>query len=575
MLLWLQWSHSVPGFRTSAWTLALATALLLPAATAAQDYGPMFGKNKIQYRQFDWHIYHSPHFDVHYYTDEEPLLGKIVSFAESAYDRLSREFDHQIQKPTPLIFYATHSAFEQNNVILGFIPEGVGAFASSVRNRMVLPVDLPDAELFALIAHELTHIFQYDIMYRGKIGEGLGSNPPQWFMEGMASYMAKDEGTSDRMFLRDAVVNDTIPTIAQRGVGGFLAYRFGHAAFDFVEERWGKEGFRDLVYEYRNTFGSRVDKALERAFRIEPEDFDADFRRWLRKKYLPQLVATGEPGDFGRPFRLEEGEEGETISPAASPSGDLVAAFSTYRGEVDVVLFDTKKRRVIQDLTRGFSRKYQYFVSQYLTAGPRMGRDIAFSADGNTLAAFAKREKGRSLVLFDVLKRKVTRVIDMEVEQQHGPAFSPDGRTVAFSGNQNGRFDIYLLDLESRTLTNLTDDERYDGAPVYSPDGKSIVYSVDVGSGHGQLFRVDLADPSQRYRLTEGEWTDKDAAFSPDGKRLYFTSDRSGSDNIYGLHLETGKLEQHTNAVTGCFMPTVLHDPDGTEKLVYTGFWKG
>ncbi len=44
--------------------------------------------------------------------------------AESAYDRLSREFDYQIQKPTPLIFYETHSAFEQNNIIHNFIPEG-------------------------------------------------------------------------------------------------------------------------------------------------------------------------------------------------------------------------------------------------------------------------------------------------------------------------------------------------------------------------------------------------------------------------------------------------------------------
>ena len=93
--------------------------------------GQGFGKNKIQYRDFDWQIYHSPHFNVYYYSDEEPLLQKVVSFAESAYDQLSREFNFQIKEPVPLIFYATHSAFEQNNVILNFIPEGVGAFATA------------------------------------------------------------------------------------------------------------------------------------------------------------------------------------------------------------------------------------------------------------------------------------------------------------------------------------------------------------------------------------------------------------------------------------------------------------
>lgn len=541
------------------------------ARVAAQSLYPSFGKNKIQYREFDWRIYHSPHFDVYHYTTDPAQLEKIVSFAESAYDRLSRGFDFQIQKPTPLVFYETHSAFEQNNIIVNFIPEGVGAFASPVRNRMVLPVDLPDGELFALIQHELTHIFQYEILFQGQLSRGLGV--PQWVMEGMASYMAKDEGTSDRMFLRDAVVNDRVPSIVQRGVTGFFAYRFGHAAFDFMEHRWGKEGFRDFVYEFRNTLGGRVEKAVERAFRISAEDFDAEFRRWLRQQYLPQLVATGEPSDFGRRFRYEEGQRGQTLSPAASPSGDLVAALSTVRDDVDVILFDARKRLPVGNLTRGFSSDYQYLVSQFVTSGARMGRDLAFSPDGNRLAVFAKRERGRSLVLVDVLARKLDRVIDMEVEQQHGPAFSPDGRRVAFSGNRGGSFDIFTLDLATGELANLTDDGTYDGAPVFSPDGKTLVWSGMPDGEHAHLYRLDLAS-GERVQLTSGDWSDKDAVFGSDGQRLYFTSDRSGADNIWSLDLATGELAQHTNAVTGCFMPTILRTPEG-DRLVYTGFWRG
>jgi Tol biopolymer transport system component len=554
---------------------AALAALALGAGALEAQYSNYFGKNKIQYRDFDWQIYHSPHFDLYYYEAEKDLLEKVASFAESAYDRLSREFDFQIQDPTPIIFYATHSAFEQNNIIFNFIPEGVGAFASPVRNRMVLPVDLPDGELLQLVMHELTHIFQYHILFQGKLGKGITSNPPQWFMEGMASYMAKDESTSDQMFLRDAVVNDRVPPIAQRGVSGFLAYRFGHAAFDFIEERWGKEGFRDFLYEFRNTFGSRADRALERAFRIEAEDFDLDFRRWLRQKYLPQLVATGEPSDFGRPFRDEEGKIEDAISPTASPSGDLVAALTVVRGDLDIVLYDARKRRPIANLTKGYSDEYQYLIAQHVTAKARMGRDLAFSPDGNQLAAFAKREKGRVLLLFDVVGRKLERTIEMDVEQQNGPAYSPDGRTIAFSGNRNGRFDIFTLDLASGAITNLTADDLYDGAPVFSPDGASIVYSATVGEDHAQLFRLLLAEPATRYRLTEGDWSDKDAAYSSDGKWLVFTSDRTGIDNIWALQLETGRTLQVTNAVTGCLMPTAVKTEGETDRVVYAGFWKG
>ncbi|HKV07581.1 MAG TPA: hypothetical protein VJ725_05540, partial [Thermoanaerobaculia bacterium] len=108
----------------------LAGALALAAGPLAAQYygnGPQFGgqgfgKNKIQYRDFSWQIYRSPHFNVYYYEAEAEQLQKVVSFAESGYDQLARDFNFQIKDPVPLIFYSTHSAFEQNNIILNFIP---------------------------------------------------------------------------------------------------------------------------------------------------------------------------------------------------------------------------------------------------------------------------------------------------------------------------------------------------------------------------------------------------------------------------------------------------------------------
>ena len=546
----------------------LLLAALLPAAAEAQ-----FGKNKVQYQNFKWSIYHSPHFDVYYYEAEEPLLQRVVSFAESAYDELSRRLDYQIEGSTPLIFYKTHAEFEQNNVDLGFIPEAVGAFATDVRYRMVLPVDMPDAELHQLILHELTHIFQYHLLFGGKVSRSLTSQPPLWLTEGMASYYAQDESTSDKMFLRDLVVNDQVPQVTKATQGGFLAYRFGHAVFDFMESRWGAQGVLDFLFEYRSTLGGNIDRALRRAFRIEPDDFDADFRRWLREKYLPELVKTGEPSYFGRRFFGEEGKNAEFSSPAVSPSGDLVAALGNPAGDIDVVLFDTRERKTLRNLTKGWSTQYQYLTGQFLTSRRRSGSDVAFSPDGNWLAVFAKREKGRSLVLVDVIHGGIERVIDLEVQQPFAPAWSPDGKSIAFAGNLGGYFDIFAMDVESGAVKNLTNDQRFDGGPVYSPDGASLVYSTEVGAFQ-KLFRLDVANPSNRQQLTRGEWSDLDPAYSKDGKTLYFTSDRNGFENIYSLALQSGEVRQHTNAVTGCFMPQPIERVDDTKALVYTGYWK-
>ncbi|HEV3077226.1 MAG TPA: hypothetical protein VHB47_22580, partial [Thermoanaerobaculia bacterium] len=528
--------------------LALLALLALPALLSAfsaplhaqESFGPSvigygFGQNKIAYRKFEWHVYHSPHFNVHYYTAEESLLQKIVSFAESDYDDVSRFLNYQIKEPIPLIFFATHSAFEQNNIILDFIPEGVGAFASPVRFRMVMPVDDPDGETIAIMRHELTHIFQYHMLFQGSLARALSNGPPTWFLEGMASYVGRDETVRDTMFLRDAVVNDLVPPITRTEVPGFFAYRFGHAVFAFIEDRWGHEGFLDFMFEIRNTIGTRVDRAVKRAFKLDAEEFDNDFRRWLRKKYLPQLVQTGEPGDFGRVFRVKEERQTYETSPVASPSGDLVASFSAYHGKTDIVLFDARKRTFIRNLTKPYSSKYQYLVAQELEIGRRLGHDMAFSPDGNTVAVFAKREKGRSLMLLDAVHGGIRRIIDMdEIEQQQAPSFSPDGKKVAFSGTKDGKFDIFVLDLDTDTITRLTNDEIFDGAPAFSPDGKSIVLVSVVGAAaHAKIFRIDLANPGVRIPVTVGETNENDPIYSPDGKRIYFTSDRGGRENIY------------------------------------------
>lgn len=587
-----------------------------------------FGKNKIVYDTFDWKVYHSTHFDIYFYEEERDSLQKVANFAESAYDDLSRKFNFQITKRIPLIYYHTHSAFEQTNVILSFIPEGVGAFAEPAKNRMVLPIDMPDEKLYQLIAHELTHIFEYEILFQGRLGKELTTTPPTWFMEGLASFMAQDEDSRDAMYLRDAVVNDIVPSVGNR-FGGFYAYRFGHAVFEYIVQRYDWDGLRDFIYEYRNSLGPSVERPLKRAFDLTIEEFDTEFRTWLRKNYLPALITKGEPTEYGRPFRVDERNSAET-SGVPSPSGDLMALLTTYKSDVDIALMNVPERKLIRNLTPGFPDDYEYLTAQSITTAPVMGRDIAWSPDGDRLAIFAKKGRGRALLIFNALDGRILRTIPMnQVEQQLNPSFSPDGRYLVFHAFQGNQADIFVYDLESEKLENITRDEFFDAAPVFTPDGSGIVYASEV-NGYSKLFRTELRDRSRRYQLTTGEWNDLDPTFSPDGTRIFYSSDRltsrgevrairalerldSADDtesaeeksedekealwretqeglervmrlddpsrfasfNIFSLNLTNGEIMQYTDVVGGAFTPAAFNGEKGEEKVTFSSFYKG
>lgn len=550
----------------------VSAALLLLAVSPA--WAQYFGKNKVRYDTFEWKIYATPHFRISFYDRVEPSLAKVASFAESAYDELARRLNYQIPEPIPLIAYATHADFEQTNTIVQFIPEGVGAFALPSRNRMVLPVDLPDEDLQKLIQHELVHIFQFEILFQGRLGRALTANPPQWFMEGMASYFADDEDSRARAVMRDAVLADRLASVGE-GPQGYEAYRYGHMVFKFVEAEWGEEGLRDFVFEFRNSLSGSVVRAIKRAFDLEVDEFDSRFRSWLRTFYLP-FVERGDPREFGQLFRVEgpQGSRSNEASPVASPSGDLIAAFSTHKEDVDLVLLGVPDRRLFRNLTRGNTTRYQYLIAQMLTVGPDRGRDLAFSPDGNLIAVFARRERGRDLLLLDAHNGRIRRRVPMPVDQAMQPAFSLDGKTIAFRAFDQGQSDVFLLDLASGEITNFTRDPAYDADPVFTPDGKGMVITSQ-GAEFTKLYRIELDSPTRRTQLTFGEGNDEGSSFSRDGKRLYFASDRDqGVLDIYMLNLESQELTRLTRVIGAALNPVAIPTREG-ERVVFQAYAKG
>jgi hypothetical protein len=550
---------------------AILVALL--AACALVPAQAQFGKNKITYENFDWKIYKSPHFDIHYYPSIEIFLEDVVSYAESAYLKISKDLDHELRFRVPLIIYKTHGEFQQTNVTLAELPEGVGAFAEPVQYRMVLPIDGPPDKLYQLIAHELVHIFEYSMFYEGYLGRAIRGQAPTWLMEGLASYLAEDEDNLDRMAIRDAVVNNILPPIQALNQVTFLTYRYGHAIFDFIEQEHGKEGLRSFLFEFKKVLlTGNLGRAIKESFGYDIDEFNRRFNRYLRRKYFPVLLEKKSPDDYGHPIVPRQGGQ-TTFSPSLSPSGQLIATLAVPGQELDLVVISAEDGDTVKNLTKGFTNSYRNLVTQVF-AGKR---DLSWSPVADEVVVFARRENRWPLLIFHAITGKKLQTIDVgEIYECASPTFSPDGRRIAFEGNKDGIVDIFEYDLDSGEIRNLTQDDFFDANPWYAKDGKSLLYNRRIGS-HWKIFSVDSQDPSKKTQLTFGAHSDLQPSYSRDEQEIFFASDKGpyGVFNIFSLDLQSGDMNQYTDVVGGAFGPVELAERGGERSLAYTAYFEG
>jgi Tol biopolymer transport system component len=579
------------GFAPSVLALATAVVLLAHAGAAAAQtpFVPYFGKNRIHYDNFEWHIYTTDHFEIYYYPELEQHLARMAGYAESAYQQISADLKHDLPFKIQLILFKTHSEFEQEN-IFGMAGEGVGAFAEPLRQRMVMPIDEPPDRLYGLIVHELTHQFYFDIIPQSLVRR----NYPLWVSEGGAEISRAQWTPMDLMDVRDAAVADIVPKMTETEAYGntnnarLVPYNLGHALFEFIEERWGKEGIRQFLFSLRKSVIGGGEDAYQEAFKMSPDEFDAAFDRYLKDRFKP-FRDKERPADYGRDLapNRERTDFADAFSIAPSPSGDLIAVVTGNRKdqELDIVLVSSKDGSVVRNLTRGFDKDMGFSHIVFMGARREMPW-MSWSPKGDRLAYFVRTEKERTLIVQNVLTRRIEVRVPMKtVDEPESPSFSPDGQTVAFAGLRGAVGDIFTVNLESQEIVNVTNDEFSDAGPTYSPDGRFLIYNARI-SGNQKLFRLDL-DTKQKTQITFGT-VDETAAQFIDRDTIVFSSTATNPAvpldpavarnaniyNIWTLDMRTGELRQYTDVVSGNWSAAVLND-GATSRIAFVSYYKG
>ncbi|RIH87706.1 Dipeptidyl-peptidase 5 [Meiothermus luteus] len=527
--------------------------------------------------QFDptrsWFTLRTEHFDVHYHPGLERVAAEVALYAEEAYALLSQDFE-----PPP----------GRLSLVVADVGDVLNGFADPTQNRVgIYTTQFRSADLFnprlsswwqTVVFHEVTHLFDLT-QVRGPLREAtriFGQLPAQSavkpfpLVEGAVLYLkykklgeSRLNDATTRMMLRQMVLSGHFPSLDEVRQAytratwpplGLLVYNYGAWLVRYLEERFGEDAYRRLTEANAGMLAFKdFNQPFQQAFGLSLDELYAEFVRWLPNQFEGEIARIRAQGltPTERLTHLGFYSQGAT----ASASGLVYAHASPLRQGLRI-------------LAGGEERE--------LLSGP--AQHPQWSPDGRYLIFVRSQREGpyfvgSDLYRYDRLEGRLERLT--RGERVYYARYAPDGQSVFLAKNTpDGSTELARYFVDLKRLQPLRSFPHQDGVVhsfAVAPDGGSLVLALLRRGGFQDLYRYTLASGALEA-LTQDKNVDSDPVFSPDGRYVLYSSDADRVYNLYAYRLSDGAVFQVTNLLTGAYQPTFSHAGD---HIVFTGYDTG
>jgi Tol biopolymer transport system component len=556
--------------------LLISLLTILFASAGAQELFAQFfyfGKNRVQYENFDWRYIETDHFDIYYYDSKNYHLAQFTAEAvESGLKQLSNDLGSQLTDRIPVIIYDSHSDFSQTNVVrLPVDAQGIGGVTDKFKNRMTQPFMGDYADFRRTIQHELLHAFINDVYYGGSVQSIMSNNIqlvfPLWFEEGLAEYLALGWDTQTDMFMRDAVLNNYLPPIPQ--LSGFFAYRGGQSFWYFIADQYGRPKITEIMQRIKTT--RNIQQSLMQSLGLQIDELSERWMEYWKQRYFPEVENRQTLSSVATQLSGNERRRTYNTSPTISPRGDRVAMITNRRGVFDVVVVDANTGERLKTVVSGADNP---MFEELNILNP----NLTWSPDGSQIALSSKSQGSYNLAIVDYETLKTRTIKFPQLDGINSVAWSPDGNKIAFDGNIGPYQDIFVYNLETQEFINMTNDVFTDKEPAWGPNSDVVYYVSNRGditqpnralAGYSAMqqdsfYQYDLyssrVGTNRIERLTNTpNWSETQPTLTGNGE-LLFVSDQNGIPNIYEYDTSSREVFPITDLQSGVMQISVSRD---------------
>jgi hypothetical protein len=511
-----------------------------------------FGKNRIQYKTFEWKYIASDNFDVYYYEDRKKVATEALQYLESEFDRITDLIGYPPYLKTKVFLYNSITDLQQSNIGLNHTQYNTGGETDFIKPYIEIANPGTLEEFKEELIYKVSQLMVNEMMFGGNLREMFQNavllNLPDWFVEGAPRYVAKGWNSEMDDFVRQLVRNKKLNRALKQS--GKDAQLVGQSIWNYIVEKYGKSSISNIL-NYTRVIRNEQ-KSILITLGIPFKQLISDWRQYYSQIEQRVNESYGAPQDSSK-FTPSHHRVTVYTTVKISPDGQKIAYAENYRGKFTVK---------IRSLENGSERTI-------LTGGNKViKQDVDYHlpllswADKNTLGVIGIKKGEYVFWLYDLTSRsKLPRDLD-KFSNIRSFDFSSNGRLAVISADQAGQNDLYLISSRRDRLRRLTSDVFDDLDPSFIPNTNSIVFSSNrttdtvlsnkpldfqkVSTTYN-LFTFNLdTSTNVATRLTNTQSKD----FYPhalDENNYYYLSDQRGIINLFKFNRPTGIYTQVTN----------------------------
>jgi hypothetical protein len=540
----------------------LFISLLLTTCFAqAQNFFPTqepFGKNRIQYRPFKWQVLTSQNFEVYFYEGGQQSATLAIQLAESDFDRITEILGYSPFSRTKIFVYTSTQDLNQSNVGLNLSSEREIKEENLAKSRIEIAYSGSATSFRKDLVNQVSHVFIHDMLYGGSIKESLQNSlllsVPDWFMNGITTYISEGWSTEMDSYMRDAVLNKYLkrPSLTS----GKESALVGQSIWNFVAEKYGKDNISNILNLTRiirneqtsisSTIGMPYSKFLKEwreYYTVMAENTSASY---MAPNYDSKIVEV----KFNSAERINKFK--------ISPDGAFLAISKNNLGKSSVEVMDLKTKRTVTIMSSGYKTLNQSI--DYNTP-------LLSWTKGGTLAVIYENQGEVILNVYtDIIEKDLSgkfasRKVLKDFDQVQNFDITDNGTSIVLSAMSKGQNDLFTYDMARGRVQALTNDVYDDLDPQFVGSAGKVIFAsnrlkdsleVDKGSYKtlSNKFNLFLHEGKGKEEVVRRLVDNLGSVSKPivaDGNTVYFLSDDKGIKNIYRLTASDYTIVQVSN----------------------------